>query len=91
MYADRHALSRELLTQRPVVIPADLRPVVGGLFRDKLRYWGAEVLTVSVGATHVHALAKMPPGETPRKWVGSAKRHVLFTLRPPPHNWAGEL
>ena len=88
-YAARHAYAERLLVPPPVVLPADLRPEVGGLTVGKLLYHGAEVLALRVSGRHVHLPAKMPPGPIPRLWVGSAKRQVTFALKA--RGWDGEL
>jgi hypothetical protein len=91
--AGKHQLqldrSKRLMTQPPVVLPRELRPVVGGAMVDRLGQCGAQVLALSCSGQHVHLLAKMPGGEVPRQWVGRAKMHTTFVLRG--HGWVGEL
>src|SRR5688500_5844940 len=77
------------MTQAPVVLAPEWRPVVGDAVRDKLVRLGAEVLCVAMGATHVHVLARMPPGPTPRDWLGRAKRHAHFVASDA--GWVGKL
>ncbi len=89
MYDERHAQSKSLLKQALVVIPAEFREFVGRTLIAKLQSHGAEVLALSVSATHVHLLAKMPPGPVPRTWVGSAKRQAVFALKA--RGWIGHL
>src|SRR5687768_3104336 len=88
-YRSQCERSKRLLKQPPVIIPADLRSVVGASLRDKLTTFGAWVLCLSVGGQHVHLLAKMPPGPVPRRWVGLAKRQATFALKD--RGWVGKL
>ena len=88
-YDDQLARSKRLLKQPPVVIPRDLRPLAGRALVDKLREYGADLLCLSCSGQHVHLLAKMPPGETPRLWVGYAKREANFRMKA--GGWEGEL
>ena len=90
-YDERHERNAERPVQDPVTFPRALRPAVAGWVADKLTRCGALVLCVSAGATHVHVLAKMPPGHIPRIWLGRAKKHVSFMLKPPPYNWEGKV
>lgn len=85
-YDEEFARSRELLKQAPVILAAGWRPVVGEAFRDRLEQEGSQVLCVSAGGQHVHALAKLPPALA-RHWVGLAKRHVTFVLHE--RGWQG--
>lgn len=63
-----------------MVIPQDVRALVGEALRDKLTQLGAEVLCLSVGGQHAHVQAKMPFG-TARILLGRAKVHSWFALR----------
>lgn len=88
-YANELARSKRLLKQPPVVVSPDWRPVFGAAVRDKLLVLGAQLLCVSMGSTHAHLLAKMPPGPVPREWVGRAKKHSNFIGKE--HGWTGKL
>ena len=44
----------------PIVIPSDLRAVVGQAFVDRLRRDGHRLLSLSVGGMHLHALVQLP-------------------------------
>ena len=90
-YDERHARNAERLVQDPVEFPPAFRCAVAGWVADKLRRRGALVLCVSVSAQHVHVLAEMPPGHIPRIWLGQAKKHVAFMLKPSPYNWEGKV
>jgi hypothetical protein len=88
-YDEEYERSRKLLKQEPVVLAVKWRSIVGAAVRDKLITLGAQVLAVSMGATHAHVLAKMPPGPVPREWVGRAKKHSNFVAKD--HGWTGKL
>jgi hypothetical protein len=88
-YDRRLARSRTLLKQEPVKLSPTWRPIVGTAAKNKLILLGAQVLAVSMSATHLHTLAKMPPGSFPRKWMGQAKKHSNFTSKE--HGWTGKL
>jgi hypothetical protein len=77
------------MKQPAVTVPPDWRPVLGRAFRDKLLEIGAEVLCVSLGSTHAHVLAKMPPGEVPRQWMGRAK--VAANFKGKDQGWSGKM
>jgi hypothetical protein len=87
-YAEQERRSRESMPEDPVVLPVELRPVVGMAILERLRGLGAQVLVLSVSGQHIHGLARMPFGQ-PRRWLGLAKRHVWFVLRD--HGWRGKL
>jgi hypothetical protein len=87
-YADQERRSRESLKQEPVVLPKDLRPVVGTALRERLEQLGVLVLCLSVGGQHVHILAKTPRGEA-RNLAGAAKLHAWHVLRS--HGWRKKL
>jgi hypothetical protein len=89
MYDQKLQRSRRLLKQEPVILAPDWRPIIGAAVRDKLILLGAQVLAVSMSATHAHILAKMPPGRVPRIWVGRAKKHSNFIAKE--HGWTGKL
>src|ERR1700754_4032896 len=59
-YADRHERSKNLLKQSPVVLPPEWRKIVGIAVRERFVGLGAQVIAVSMSATHAHILAKMP-------------------------------
>jgi hypothetical protein len=81
--------SKRLLKQEPVVLAPEWRAIVGAAVCEKLIRLGAQVLAVSMSATHAHILAKMLPGQIPRTWVGQAKKHSNFIAKE--HGWTGEL
>ncbi len=89
MYDDKLVRSRELLKQDPVRLTPEWRPIVGRAVRDKIQLLGAQLLCASMSSTHLHLLAKMPPGEIPRQWVGQAKKHSNFICKD--HGWTGKL
>jgi REP element-mobilizing transposase RayT len=77
------------MTQPPVKLSQEWRAIVGAAVCEKLRQLGAQVLAVSMSSTHVHVLAKMPPGPTPRIWMGQAKKHATFIAKG--KGWTGKL
>jgi hypothetical protein len=87
-YSARHAHSRQLLTQPPVVLAVPLREVVGLAIVERLQGLGALVLCASVSGQHIHTLTKIPFRQG-RLWHGLAKRHVWFTLRD--RSWQGKV
>ncbi|HYH69610.1 MAG TPA: hypothetical protein VD866_33245 [Urbifossiella sp.] len=88
-YTDRLARSRRLLVQEPVVLAPEWRPVIGEAVREKLCRLGAEILSVAIGATHLHVQARMPPGPVPKAWLGRAKKHAHFVVADV--GWVGKL
>jgi acetylornithine deacetylase len=89
-YARKYQRSKESLKQEPVKIPPELRAVVGAAVRERLVALGAQVIAVSVSATHVHLLAKMPDDKSvTRDWMGLAKKHAWFLARD--KGWKGQL
>ena len=65
------------------------REVVGAALVEKLLRLGAQLLALSMSGQHCHFLAKMPPGEIPRKWTGQAKKHAHFIANE--KDWKGAL
>jgi hypothetical protein len=88
-YAKELDASKKLMTQEAVSLDPEWRKIVGAALRDKLMALGAQVLCVSMGSTHAHILAKMPPGPTPRLWVGRAKAKASLVAKD--HGWSGKL
>jgi REP element-mobilizing transposase RayT len=88
-YDDNLKRSKQLLKQEPVKLANKWRKLFGQSVLDKMNELGAEVICIAMGATHVHLLAKMPPGKTPRQWVGRAKKHANFTGKD--EGWTGKL
>jgi REP element-mobilizing transposase RayT len=88
-YDKQFQRSKRLLKQEPVKLSPEWRKVIGLALIEKLQALGAQVLTVCVGATHIHVLAKMPPGPVPRTWVGRAKKHAHFICKE--KGWTGKL
>jgi len=89
MYAAKFARSRSLLKQEPVRLEPKWWPTIGSAVKDKLIELGTELLILSMGATHLHFLGKMPPGPIPREWVGRAKKHANFIAKE--HGYTGKL
>ena len=88
-YKHQLARSQKLMKQPPVSLPPPWRRKIGISVRDKIQELGAQLLCLSMGATHLHLLAKMPPGEIPRHWVGQAKK--CATLDAKENGWTGKL
>ncbi len=88
-YDDKLKRSKELMKQNAVTLDPEWRKIFGAALRDKLVTLGAQVLCVSVSSTHAHVLAKMPPGPTPRDWMGRAKKHANFIGKE--KGWTGKL
>jgi hypothetical protein len=88
-YDSQYDRSKRRMKPPPVVIPTDLRAVVGTAVVERMTQSGSQLLCLSCGGQHVHLLAKMPGGEVPREWVGRAKMHATFVVRR--HGWAGGL
>ena len=88
-YEDQLARSKRLLKQPPVVLSAEWRAVVGTAVVEMLLRLDAQLLALSCGGQHVHLLAKMPDGPTPREWIGRAKKHAAFIAKD--HGWEGKL
>jgi len=80
--------SQLLLKQPPVVVPAQLRPVLGAAIREKLEAHGALVLCMSVSGQHVHTLAKVQRYHA-RDLMGVAMKHAWYELRD--QGWSGKL
>ena len=83
------ARSKALLKQEPVKLSPEWRAVFGPALLEMLQRLGAQVLCVSLSATHAHVLAKMPGGPVPRQWLGRAKKHSNFIGKE--HGWTGKL
>ncbi|HUQ71785.1 MAG TPA: hypothetical protein VM165_19805 [Planctomycetaceae bacterium] len=77
LYDQRHQHSRKLLTQPPTIIPAALRPVIGGAVRERFEQKTGRVLSISCGGQHVHVQVQLPDGDA-RHTAGLAKRHATF-------------
>ena len=88
-YDDQLARSKQLLVQEAVSLSPQWRPIIGEALREKLLELGAQLLCLSMGSTHAHLLAKMPPKDIPRDWVGRAKRLATFVGKD--HGWTGKL
>jgi hypothetical protein len=89
MYAAKLARSRALMKQPPVILEPEWWPIIGAAVNDKLIELGTELLILSMGATHLHFLGKMPPGPIPREWVGRAKVYSNFKAKE--QGWTGKL
>ncbi len=79
-YDDELEHSRASMTQATVILSEAWRKIVGEAVRDRLLQLGAEVIAVAMSATHAHVLAKLPE-DSPRNWMGYAKRHAWFVAR----------
>jgi hypothetical protein len=79
-YDSQEKRSKESLKQNPVVLPTNLRPIIGTAIRDRLENLGAFVLCLSVGGQHIHLLIKTPQGKA-RDWAGLAKLHAWHVAR----------
>ncbi len=79
-YDSQFERSKKLMTQPKVILTPDWRKVVGEAVVGKLVRLGAELLAVSVSATHLHIHGRFPPAEV-REWVGLAKKHAWHEAR----------
>lgn len=80
--------SREALRQPPVMLPVELRSVVGTELQKRLLLLNCWVLCCAVAKQHVHLLVKLPPSQA-RNHLGLAKKHVTFALRQ--QGWIGRV
>ncbi|MCH7990537.1 MAG: hypothetical protein IID46_15455, partial [Planctomycetes bacterium] len=80
--------SQILLKQPPVILPIDMRSVVGLALLVRITNLGGFVLRIAVAGQHVHLLMKIPLN-CARSWTGLAKKHAWFVLRD--HGWKGKL
>ena len=87
-FAHGEQRSRDSLKQPPVVIPPNLRQVVGLAIKERLTGLGALLIAIAVARQHAHILVKMPMRQR-RAWPGVAKRHAWFVLRG--HGWKSKL
>jgi len=76
----QHRRSRGLLVKPPVHLDIAQREIAGRAVVEMLFQQTIEVLTVSLGAVHLHILARFPDAQV-RPKVGRAKKHACFTLR----------
>lgn len=74
----RHAES--LLKHAPVHLSSAYRQIAGQALVEMLLYQDIEVIALSVGTVHYHALGRFPDKQV-RPHVGRAKRHATFVLR----------
>ncbi|HEX8339757.1 MAG TPA: hypothetical protein VF624_02505, partial [Tepidisphaeraceae bacterium] len=72
--------SRRLMTRDPVKIEAELRRVVVEAFVARLTEFQVQVLVASMGAKHLHVLAKFPEHD-PRIKIGIAKQFATKALK----------
>jgi hypothetical protein len=72
MYAERHQRAKNAMNDVDIVIPNELRPVVGTALRAGLEQEGGRVLVVSVSARHVHVQTELD-GDDARIPMGKAK------------------
>jgi len=71
-----------------VIIPPDLRSVIGTAIRERLVVLRGRVLTISVSGQHVHLQAQLNADDA-RIPLGAAKKHAWFIARE--HGWTGKL
>ena len=88
-YSARHRYAKSLMTQAEVILPVDLRRVVGLAVKERLIDLEVQLIAISVSAQHAHLLGKMPVDEA-RRLAGLAKKHAWFELRDN-HDWTGKL
>ena len=88
-YEQKRKRSVKLLKQASVIPEPAWRAIVGAAVKDKLITLGAQMLCMSMSATHAHVLAKMPQGPIPRSWMGQAKKQSNFISKVP--GWTGKL
>jgi len=60
MYEQRHEAAKGRMKRKAVVLSGEAQRVVVEEVRDSLTRHGAEVIAVSVSATHMHVLARFP-------------------------------
>jgi hypothetical protein len=88
-YQSQYERSKKLLKQPPVVLTPEWRPIIGRAMVEMLIRLEAQLLCLSMSGQHLHLLAKIPPGPTPREWIGRAKKHSAFIAKD--HGWMGKL
>ena len=88
-YDEELERSKSLMTQDSVTLNPEWRKIVGAAVREKLTALGAQLLCVSMSNTHLHVLAKMPSGPTPRAWMGRAKAKASLVAKD--NGWTGKL
>jgi len=88
MYENRERRSRKTLKQLSVVLPSNLRPIIGSALKERLQGLGAVMFCISMSGQHAHGLAKMPRPLV-REWGGLAKKHAWFVARD--HGWKEKL
>ena len=69
------------MKERPAVFTKEDRRAIGSAILARLEELGAVVACVAAARNHLHLLVKMPADRT-RQWVGYAKRHAWFVMRP---------
>jgi len=79
-YAGLHAHARRSLKQSEVVIPSDLREVVGRRCLERFVEEGVTVAALSVGGCHVH-VAIVCPGDGLKQLVGRVKKTSSHRVR----------
>src|SRR5262249_45184683 len=76
-YEGLEVRSRAALKQAAVVLPPELRELLGLAIKERLERLGAPLVCIAVCGQHVHLLAEMPINQ-PRAWMGIAKKHGWF-------------
>ncbi len=72
----------EQISGPPVIIPRELREVIGRKILEKLRKLGHRVLAIAVGGMHTHFLAELPEAiATVRHIVGQCKTVSSHAIR----------
>ena len=80
-HAGLHRYSKEISGDL-VVIPQELREVVGTEIRDELNRLSHRILAISVAATHCHILVELPDDKKEiKRIVGESKRKASVAVR----------
>ena len=66
----------------PVIIPEELREIVGRVIIDELCRLGHRILAIAVAATHCHLLVELPDDmKEIRRVIGECKRKASVEVR----------
>jgi len=80
LYEGLHRDAKARLTRPAIVLPVDLRPVVGQACLEQLVKESAGVHALSVGGEHVH-VALICPGDGLKQTIGRAKKVASHRIR----------
>ncbi len=72
--------SRRLMKRDMVKLRPDQRRIAGQAIFEMLRELGSTVVSVAVGAVHVHIVSRLPDRDA-REYIGRAKKHASHCLR----------